>query len=354
MTQNTEQGWTVRTLAEELGLTWTGHDTAITGCNTLEKAGPGDISFLANSKYLPLLSQTRAGAVILSSDHSEQVANALISPNPYLDFARVVRIFAKPQGEFSGWHPASTVHPQARVAEGVTIYPHVTVGPRARIDAGCTLFSGVYVGEDCELGPDCVLYPNAVLMAGTQLGRGVIVHSGAVIGSDGFGFAQAQAEHEKIPQIGRVVLEDEVEVGANTTIDRAALGETRIGKGTKIDNLVQIGHNVQVGPNSILVAQVGIAGSTRLGRNVILAGQVGVSGHLEIGDHCRVGAKSGVGKSLKAHTDWSGIPAVEHTRFLRMAATLPKTPEMIKKIKKLESELQTLHDQIGQGDPQGD
>jgi UDP-3-O-[3-hydroxymyristoyl] glucosamine N-acyltransferase len=354
MNVKTEQTWTTRTLAEELGRTWQGPETEIIGCNTLERAGPREISFLANPKYASLLPQTSAGAVILSSEHAAQAERAIISPTPYLDFARVVRIFAKPQGELTGWHDMSFVHPEAVVDDSVTIYPHVTVCPRARIDDSCTLFSGVYVGEDCEIGSGCVLYPNVVLMAGTKLGRNVIVHAGVVIGSDGFGFAQAQSEHEKIPQIGRVVIEDEVEIGAGTTIDRAALGETRIGRGTKIDNLVQVGHNVQVGENSILVAQVGIAGSTRLGKNVILAGQVGVSGHLEIGDNCRVGAKSGVGKSLKPGTDWSGIPAVEHSKFLRMAATLPKTPDMHKKLKQLESEIQTLRGLIGPGDPDSD
>ena len=350
MDHTPQETWTTKALAEHLGREWSGSNTVISGCNTLEKAAPDDISFLANAKYAPLLQHTRAGTVIVSSDHAHEVGSAIVSPNPYLDFARIVRIFARPQGEFSGCHESSTVHPEALVAEGVTIYPHVTVGPRARIEKGCTLFSGVYVGEDCTIGTGSVLYPNVVLMAGTQLGKNVILHPGVVVGSDGFGYAQAQAEHEKIPQIGRVVIEDDVEIGANTTIDRAALGETRIGRGTKIDNLVQIGHNVQIGENSILVAQVGIAGSSKLGKNVILAGQVGISGHLEIGDSCRVGAKSGVGKSLQAQTDWSGIPAVEHARFLRMAATLPKVPDMHKKIKKLESTLQALQDQLGQGD----
>ena len=179
-------------------------------------------------------------------------------------------------------------------------------------------------------------------MAGTGIGDRVVLHAGVVLGSDGFGFAQSRAGMEKFPQIGRVIVEDDVEIGANTTIDRAALGETRIGRGTKIDNLVQLGHNVQVGKNSIIVAQVGVAGSTVIGDRVILAGQVGVAGHLSIGDGCRVGAKSGIGKTLPPNTDVSGIPAIPHGTYLRAATTIPKLPDMARRIKQLEKELEKL------------
>lgn len=339
--------WTTSSLAKELGLQYKGLDRELLGCNTLEKAGPNEISFLANSKYLDLVPVSSAGTVILAPEHKDLTANCILSRNPYLDFARAVRLFARPQGSFQGQSEAAWVHPEAEVDQGVTLYPFVYVGPRARIEAGTVCFSGVYVGEDCRIGANCRLYPQVTLMAGTVLGRDVILHPGVVLGSDGFGFAQGDAFLEKVPQIGRVVIEDRVEIGANTTIDRAALDETRIGAGTKVDNLVQIGHNVHIGEESIIVSQVGIAGSCKLGKKVILAGQVGLAGHISIGDNCRVGAKSGVGKSLEPGTDVSGIPAFEHRKYLRSAGLYSRLPEIYKRLKKLESELASLR-----GDPE--
>ncbi|MCF8039539.1 MAG: UDP-3-O-(3-hydroxymyristoyl)glucosamine N-acyltransferase [Desulfohalobiaceae bacterium] len=341
--------WTTATVAAELGLEYKGTDQTLTGCNTLEKAGPSEISFLANSRYKHLAAATRAGTVILSPEHQDLVEECILSQNPYLDFARAVRLFAGSQEKFQGQSESAFVHPEARVHAEATLYPFVYVGSGARIEAGTVCFSGVYIGEDCRIGPDCRLYPQVTLMAGTVLGREVILHPGVVLGSDGFGFAQGDSLLEKIPQIGRVVIEDRVEIGANTTIDRAALDETRIGAGTKIDNQVQIGHNVQVGENSIIVSQVGISGSCKLGNNVILAGQVGLAGHIEIGDNCRVGAKSGVGKSLEPGTDVSGIPAFEHRKYLRSAGLYTRLPELYKRLKKLESEIKRLQKDPGDG-----
>lgn len=340
---------TLSELADLLGLELQGEDRPVTGVNTLEAAGPREISFLANTRYAHLLPETRAAAVILDRDHAGRAATALISENPYLDFARTVALFAKPQGSFTGVSGQAFVHPEAELGEGVSVYPFVHVGPRVVIGAGTTLFSGVYVGEGSTIGKECVLYPNVTVMAGTSIGQKVIIHGGAVLGSDGFGFAMGQQGREKIPQIGRVVVEDEVEIGAGTTIDRAALGETRIGRGTKIDNLVQIGHNVHIGQDSVIVAQVGIAGSTTVGRNVVLAGQVGVAGHLKIGDNCRVGAKSGVGKSLDSDKDYGGIPAMEHMRFLRYVSVAPRLPDMFRQLKALEKEVARLRDQLEKG-----
>ncbi|MFW6236357.1 MAG: UDP-3-O-(3-hydroxymyristoyl)glucosamine N-acyltransferase, partial [Desulfovibrionales bacterium] len=304
-----------------------------------------ELSFLANPKYIDQVEATRAGAVILHPEHASRVETALLSTNPYLDFARVVQMFATPQGSFNGQSFMAFVHPEADVHESATIYPFAYVGAGAVIEAEVTLFSGVYVGEECRVGRGCILYPNAVLMARTTLGESVTLHPGAVVGSDGFGFAQAAAGFEKFPQIGRSVIEDGVEIGANTTIDRAALGESRVGKGTKIDNLVQLGHNVTVGENSIIVAQVGIAGSTTIGSNVILAGQVGIAGHLSIGDNVRIGAKSGVGRDIPPGTDMSGIPAMEHRRFLKVASLLNRLPEMSKRLRQLEIELAKVKEQ---------
>ena len=341
-------------LAEKLDLQLQGQDLEIEGVNTLEAAGTKELSFLANPKYTKLLSSTQAGAVIVRPAEAELIGSALISENPYLDFARAIRFFASFRGKFQGQSELSFIHPEAEIASDVTIYPHVFVGAGSRVESGTILYSGVYIGENCHIGPGCTLYPQVVLMAGTRLGTRVILHPGVILGSDGFGFAQGETGSEKFPQIGVVVVEDEVEIGANSTVDRAALGETRIGKRTKIDNLVQIGHNVQIGEDCILVAQVGIAGSTKLGKRVIMAGQVGTAGHLDIADGCRIGAKSGLGKSLPPNTDVSGIPAMKHSQFLRYSALQPKLPDMYKRLRQLETEVKQLRSQQAQGENEDD
>ncbi|PIE69332.1 MAG: UDP-3-O-(3-hydroxymyristoyl)glucosamine N-acyltransferase [Deltaproteobacteria bacterium] len=321
-----------------------GTDRKITGVNTLADAGPHEVSFLANPKYAHQVPASRAGAIIMSQEQSDEApCPVLISSQPYLDFVRLVQMIAKPLGRFEGQSDQAFVHPKATVHPSVTIAPFVYIGEGARVDAGTRLFPHVHVGEDCHIGKDCTLYPHVTLMDGTLLGDKVILHAGVVLGSDGFGFAQASQGLEKFPQIGRVVIEDKVEIGANTTIDRAALGETRIGKGTKIDNLVQVGHNVQVGEQSILVAQAGIAGSATLGKRVILAGQVGVAGHLTIGDGCRVAAKGGIHSSLPPGTDMGGgLPSINYKQYLKTVATLPKLPELAKRLRRMEKELAQL------------
>ena len=344
--------WTLSALARSYGLTLQGEDREITGCNSLAEAGPSELSFLANPKYLKQLATTRAGAVILDPRYSDRYPACLLSQNPYFDFARVAHLFAPSEGFFQGRSEQAFIHPEAEVAEDATIYPLVTIGPRAVVASGCVLYSGVYVAEDCRIGPGCVLYPNVVLMSRTVLGRRVMLHAGVVIGSDGFGFASDDEQGlEKIPQVGKVVIEDEVDIGANTTIDRATLGETRIKKGTKIDNQVQIGHNVEVGQGSILVAQAGVAGSSKLGNQVILAGQVGVSGHLEIGDRAKIGAKSGINKNLQPDAEVTGYPAMEHRKFLRYAALQPRMPELYQRMKALEAEMEKIKSSLrGGGD----
>jgi UDP-3-O-[3-hydroxymyristoyl] glucosamine N-acyltransferase len=341
-------GWRLSQLAERFGLRHQGDDAEIRGVNTLEAAGSDEVAFLANPKYASLLDSTGAGAVILQAKHAGRVRTSLVSDNPYYDFARIARLFARPEGHHAGINEQSRIHPDARVASGATLYPGVHVGPRTSIGEGAVLFSGVYVAEDCRIGEGCILYPGVTVLSRTDIGRRVILHPGVVLGSDGFGFAQGPEGLEKVPQLGRVIVEDDVEIGANSTVDRAALGETRIGRGTKIDNLVQIGHNVHIGTDCVLVAQVGIAGSTRIGNRVVLAGQVGLSGHLEIGDDCRVGAQSGVSRSIPAGSDVSGSPAMDHRTFLRSAALQPKLPEMHSRLKKLESQLSDLRDRLKQ------
>ncbi len=333
-------------IASRLNLEMHGPDVEISGVGTLEEAGPADLSFLANPKYKIQLKHTKAGAVITAPENAEGDRSFLLSSQPYLDFARAVQMFARPQGFYSAQSEQAYIHPEAEIHDQASVYPLACIGKGTSIGSGTTVFASVYIGENCSIGKNCTIYPGVNIMAGTVIKDNVLIHAGAVIGSDGFGFAQDMGGMEKFPQVGRVRVEEDVEIGANTSIDRAALGETVIGRGTKIDNLVQIGHNVHIGENCIIVSQVGIAGSTRIGNQVILAGQVGVAGHLDIGDNCRVAAKSGIGKSVPEGTDLGGIPAVEHNRFLKNSVALNKLPGLLREMKKMQRELSDLKQHI--------
>lgn len=329
-------------IAARLGLTLRGGDAEVVGVNTLEGAGPDEVSFLANPKYADQLAATRAGAVIVRPEHAGDVTRALVSDNPYRDFGRVLELFAAPQGSFSGISPLAFIHPEAVLGDGVTVYPFVYIGPHARVESGVTLFPGVYVGENVRIGKGTTAYPNAVIMAGTHIGERCILHPGAVLGADGFGFARTPAGVQKIPQVGRVVVGDEVEVGANAAVDRAVLDTTRIGNGTKIDNLAQIGHNVRIGRDSFIVSQVGISGSTTIGDQCTLAGQVGVAGHLHIGDNVTIGPQSGVAKDIPDNVTVGGTPTVDQRTYMRTLALMPRFPELFKRLSKLEKELEAL------------
>lgn len=332
----------VSEIAAKLGLALQGEDREITGVATLEAAGPDQISFLANAKYAQFLPETRAGAVIVSKSYADSVACALVSENPYMDFGRALALFAKEQGSFTGISDLAFVHPEANLGENVTVYPFAYIGPQAVIGAGVKIFPGCYVGEGCRIGEKTVLYPNCVLMAETSLGKGCTVHAGVVLGADGFGFARTPFGIQKIPQTGIVTIGDDVEIGANTTIDRAVLGATSIGDSTKIDNLVQVGHNVAIGKESFIVSQVGISGSTKIGDRSTLAGQVGVAGHLTIGNDVTIGPQSGVAKDIPDNTTCGGSPAVDGKTFMRTLAVMPKLPEMHKRLRLLEDEVAEL------------
>lgn len=329
-------------IAATLGLVLQGEDKDISGVNTLETAGPAELTFLSNPKYTALLASTKAGAVILHPDQAHDVPCALLSETPYQDFGRTLALFAAPQGHFSGQSPLAFVHPEATVAESATLYPFAYVGAHACIEAGVTLFPGVYVGEHCCVGARTVIYPNAVLMAGTRVGEDGILHAGVVLGADGFGFARTPGGIQKIPQVGTVHLGNRVEVGANTAIDRAVLDVTRVGDDTKIDNLVQLGHNVQVGKAGFIVSQVGVSGSTRIGDNCTLAGQVGLAGHLNIGNNVTIGPQSGVARDIPDNQVMGGTPAVEQGTFMRTLTLMPRFPELFRRLSSLEKSLATL------------
>jgi UDP-3-O-[3-hydroxymyristoyl] glucosamine N-acyltransferase len=321
---------------------------SITSVAAIDEAGDGAITVLSNPRYRRYLRQCRASAVIVApggAAEGEGAAriNYLETTDPYRAFARILGLFCPPPQFSRTVSSAAFIDGSAVLAADVTVYPNVYIGARARIGGGSTLFPGVFIGDDAEIGADCLLHPNVVIREGCRVGDRVILHPGVVIGSDGFGYAGAGANRIKIPQIGIVEVGDDVEIGANTTIDRATLGKTIIGRGVKIDNLVQVGHNVTVGDNSLFAAQVGIAGSTRVGRDVTLAGQVGVAQHLEIGDGATVGPKSGVGRTIEPRKVVSGfIDAAPHQEWLKVAVLLPQLPGLWRAVKRLEKQLARL------------
>ena len=329
-------------LAAALGMTLHGDDAEFTGLNTLEAATGTEVSFLANPKYTQALARTRALAVIVAPEFQDQVKTALVSENPYRDFAGAATFFERKHGEFSGISGQASIDSTAELGEGCTVYPFVFIGPRTRIGEDCVLFPGAYVGEDCIIGKSCTLYPGAVVLAGISLGDNCVLNAGSVIGTDGFGFARMGGKMQKIPQIGTVHLADGVDVGANTCIDRATLGATSVGADTKLDNLVQIGHNVSLGEQCLVISQVGIAGSTKVGDRVTMAGQTGIAGHLKIGNDVTVGPLSGVGQDIPDGITGGGIPFMEGRTFLRVLTSTPKLPELFRRVKALEKELDEM------------
>jgi UDP-3-O-[3-hydroxymyristoyl] glucosamine N-acyltransferase len=333
-------------LAARLGISLQGDDREFTGMQTLEMAGENDVSFLANPKYRHFLGKTKACAVIVAEEFAHLTRRALISPNPYVDFARAASFFVRKPEPFTGVSERAEVHPTAVLGEGCAVHPHVFVGARSRLEAGCVLHPGVYVGEDCVLGPGCVLYPNAVILAGVTLGAACVINAGAVIGADGFGFVRADGAMRKIPQIGTVTLADGVDVGANTCIDRSTLGATSIGKDSKLDNLVQIGHNVSLGEQCLIISQTGIAGSVRVGDRVTMAGQAGIAGHISIGDDVTIGPQAGVPKDIPPGVSGGGSPFMEHDTFMRAAVLLPRLPELGKRLRLLEKKVAEMEERL--------
>jgi UDP-3-O-[3-hydroxymyristoyl] glucosamine N-acyltransferase len=320
---------TVEELAKEVGAEVVGDGAAtVTSAATLEDAQPGQISFLANAKYVRQLDTTRASAVIVAPSIRPAAGNNLTllkTSDPYFAFMKaVVRLHGHRKHPHAGVHPDARVDASATVGEGSVIYPGAYVGPRTRI------------------GRDCILYPNVVVYDDCVIGDRVIIHAGSVIGADGYGFATHKGEHHKIPQIGNVIVEDDVEIGACCSIERAALGSTVIGKGTKIDQLVVVGHGARVGPHCLLVAQTGIAGSVTLGHHVTLAGQTGVSGHLKIGNQVTVGAQSGIISDIEDQQTVVGSPAMQVSHARRVYMLFTQLPDIVDRIKALEQQVEEL------------
>jgi UDP-3-O-[3-hydroxymyristoyl] glucosamine N-acyltransferase len=315
---------------------------------SIEEAGPGDITFVAHPRYRHYLATSKASAVIVGSELAADAAaasgrNFLQVSEPYLAFAKILWLFQTPRHYDGRISPHADIEPQAVLEEGVTVFPHAYVGAGAKVRRGTVLFPGVFLGEGVEVGEYCVLHAQVVVREGCRLGNRVILHPGVVIGSDGFGYAASGKERIKIPQVGIVVVEDDVEIGANTTVDRATLGKTVIGRGSKIDNLVQIAHNVVVGEHSVIAAQVGVAGSTRIGNEVVLAGQVGIVNHVEIGDKAVIGPQSGIPQSVPPGAVLSGgIAAAPHRQWLKVMTLLPQLPELWNAVRGLERKVSEL------------
>jgi len=333
----------LKELAALLGGRVIGDENAVvSSLGTLDEATEGQITFLANPKYVGKVATTRATAVIVSPGAERYGRNVIEVKNPYLAFAKLLTLFHVKSIIPKGVMPGAFIGENVVLGDGITVYPGAYVGDGVKLGNRVVLYPGVALYEGVEIGDDVQLHANVSVREGCRIGNRVIIHSGAVIGSDGFGYAPDGKAYQKIPQIGIVVIEDDVEIGSCTTIDRAALGLTLVRRGTKIDNLVQIAHNCVIGENCIIVSQTGISGSTKLGEHVTIGGQVGIVGHLEIGDNVMIGAKSGVHNSIASGQIYSGVPAIPHKDWLKTATTVPKLPEMRKILNTLEKKVQEL------------
>jgi UDP-3-O-[3-hydroxymyristoyl] glucosamine N-acyltransferase len=309
----------------------------------IEEAEAGDLTFLSNPKYLPKLKTTRASAIILSKDAPEVSISTLRSDNPYLTFAKSIELFYRPPQPGRGIHATAIVGQSARIGINPSIGPYVVIDEDVTIGDDCTLYPHVVISQGAIIGDNFIAHSNVSVREHCEIGNNVILQNGVVIGADGFGFAKMEdGSYYKITQSGKVVLEDDVEVQANATIDRAAIGETRIKKGAKIDNLVQVGHGSKVGLNTLLCAQVGLAGSTDVGDNVILTGQVGVAGHCRIGDGVIATAQSGIPSDVEAGKMVSGYPAIENRLWLKSSVLFSKLPEISKKLREIEKKIEKL------------
>ena len=341
---------TLKHIAESIYGTVKGDDQVlIKGINSLVLAKKGEISFLSDPRLRNQVKITKASAIIVKEAISLYHGPQLIVANPSLAYAKVAAIFSPPIPRYPGISEKAFIEKGSRIGKDVSIYPFVYVGHDTIINNQVILFPGVYIGDRVTVGEGSVIYPNVSIMPDCIIGKDVIIHAGTVIGSDGFGFTRDGDRNVKIPQTGIVQIEDEVEIGAQNAVDRAAFGKTVIKRGVKTDNLVQIGHNVVIDENTVIVAQVGIAGSTKIGKNVTIGGQVGFTDHIEIGDRVMIGSKSGVAKSIPAGEVISGIPAMPHRLWLKTRGLIRRLPEYSERLKELENKVKELEEQIERG-----
>ena len=323
-------------------------DVVVEHIRGIDEAGEGDLTFIANPQYRKTLETTGASAVLVVPGTECAGKNLVIVGNPYLSLGKLLGLFYPGEFDPPGIYGRAFIEEGAQIAQEAKIYPGAAVSRGARIERGVVLYPGVFVGRNALIGEDSILYPNVCVYRECLIGKRVILHAGVVVGSDGFGFASPGGDNLKIPQVGIVQIDDDVEIGANSTIDRGTLGKTWIKRGVKIDNLVQIAHNVVIGENSVIAAQVGISGSTKLGKSVVIGGQAGMVGHINIGDHVMIGAKSGIHEDVPAHQAVSGSPHLPHKEWLRVVSCLSRLPEMrkilaslLRRLEKMEEEQKT-------------
>lgn len=325
-------------LARLLGATVEGAspDVEITGVAAIEDATPGTVTVLADKRLESYLAGTHASAVLVGPDGPRGSGPVLRVAHPWVAFTRVMELFHPPRRPPAGVHPTAVVAASAALGPGAFVGPYVVVGEDVRIGRDAVLHAHVTLYRGVRIGDDFTAHAGTVVREEVVIGDRVTLHAGSVIGSDGFGFVPLRDGHRKIPQVGTVILEDDVEVGANATIDRATLGATRIGRGTKLDNMVMIGHGSQLGPGCLLAAQVGLAGSMRLGTGVMMGGQAGASGHFVIGDGAQIAAQSGVHREVPAGGVYGGYPAIEVRRWRRVVNALPRLPEVFRRLRRVE------------------
>lgn len=338
---------TVAEIAEYLGGTVIGNSSIIIeGVKGLDEAGESDLTFIANRKYIKKLETTSASAILVRPDIENKGKTLIAVPDPYIAFGKVLGLFYPEHKETPGIKKGAFVEKGASVSEEAVVYPGAYVSAGARIEDKAVLYPGVFIGRDAIVGDGSILYPNVAVYRRCIIGKRVILHAGVVVGSDGFGFAAPGFLNEKIPQVGIVQIDDDVEIGANSTIDRGNPGRTWIQKGVKIDNLVQIAHNVTIGENSVIVSQVGISGSTRIGKGVIIGGQAGVVGHITVGDYVMAAARSGIHKDVPANQIIGGAPNRPYREWLRIEGSIPRIPEMRKTIISLAKRLENLEKEM--------
>ena len=334
----------LREIANSLGCELIGDgESEISGVAGLEHASPGELTFLANTKYAPKVKHTRASAILTAEPLRDLAIASLVSANPYLDFARALALFYQPPKSTPGIHAQASIAGTAQIGEGASIGPFAVIGEKVRIGRNALLYPHAVIYEGAEIGDDFVAHSHSVVREFCRIGNRVILQNGVVVGGDGFGFAKrADGTHYKIVQSGVTVIEDDVEIQSLTSIDRATVGETRVKRGAKIDSLVQVGHACVVGEDNIICAQTGLAGSSVLERNVLLAGQVGISGHLTFHENAVVYAQSGVGGDVEPGARISGSPAFAASEWLRAITTFPKLPELLRTVRELKKKIDQL------------
>jgi UDP-3-O-[3-hydroxymyristoyl] glucosamine N-acyltransferase len=335
--------FTLKEIADMVGGEVIGDDQSmITGISSLHEGSKGEISFFADHRYKDAVKKTMATALLVSKAIDFFEGSQIVVPNPALAYVKVAGLFAPPVSKFSGLHPTAFIHESSEIGENVSIYPSVYVGEGVTIGNDVTLFPGVFIGERVKIGNNTRVYPNVTIRHDCIIGNEVIIHAGSVIGSDGFGFIRDGSVNIKVPQIGFVQIDDLVEIGANNTIDRAALGKTWIKRGVKTDNLVHVAHNVVIGEDTVIVAQTALGGSAQIGKGVTIGGQVAISDHVKIADGVMIGSQSGVGKPVSKGQIVSGTPAMPHRLWLKTRGLITRLPQATERLRNLERKMAQL------------